>query len=250
VGINIGLSFDKEIKIPLSSIKEGLDTILEHSSFINYNFNVYQSDLTHAYNLPGDYLVHFQCNSSNNEIRIQSSRMISGKLKTCTDKVITETVVSLLAAIFIPELRGLTEQYTRVGFGSAGPISTLKYSSEYQLTFNLLIGNPNDALVSWEIDETIHKYINPFLTKVSNITQFAVSSQIQNYASLTESPPKVSKNGKSYFELNPKSISHYFNSAEWNLGTSQLTLASVVSSNPPIHFVIYVPSKINRFYLF
>jgi hypothetical protein len=118
----------------------------------------------------------------------------------------------------------------------------LKYSPEYQLVFSLLVGNPNDAIVNWEIKDTLQKYMSPLLRQVSNITSFAVTSQIQNYAFLSHNPPSVTKNGNTFYEMYPKVLSHYFNSAEWNLGIVDLISLGCFFL-PPCSFCFIRPSK-------
>ncbi|KAJ3297137.1 hypothetical protein HK104_000793 [Borealophlyctis nickersoniae] len=111
---------------------------------------------------------------------------------------------------------------------------TVKYASQYQLTFSLLNGDPGDVALDWDVRPAVEDFIFPFLNAVSNLSDFAVSSQIQHYASLPIQPEQVQNDGKEYFALRPHALPHFINSAEWNL-------ASVVSSAPPINFILFVP---------
>jgi phosphatidylinositol glycan class S len=104
------------------------------------------------------------------------------------------------------------------------------------VVYSLVVGNPNDAVVTWEIEKAIDHFLNPVLYQFSNITAFTVSSQILNYATLIQKPRKLQND----YVLYPKELAHYLNSAEWNL-------ASVVSSSPAIHFVLYIPEKSVRY---
>ncbi|KAJ3275005.1 GPI transamidase component [Terramyces sp. JEL0728] len=115
-------------------------------------------------------------------------------------------------------------------------IKILKYSPEYQVVFSLLVGNPADGPLNWDIQPVVDDYFVPMISKLSNLTSFSISSQIQYYSTLPLSPPKTNIGGKEVFKLYPKDLTHFINSAEWNL-------ASAVSSNPPIHFIVYVPPK-------
>ena len=51
------------------------------------------------------------------------------------------------------------------------------------MVFSLLVGNPEDAIVSWEAEKLL-KNFQPLLDQFSNHTSFKLSSQVQNYASL------------------------------------------------------------------
>lgn len=113
----------------------------------------------------------------------------------------------------------------------------LKYASEYQLILSLLVANPEDAIVTWDIEGTTHEYIMPLLNRISNISDFTVNFQIENYAALSIEPDrKVYANGSTVYTFNPKALSNFINSAEWNL-------ASVVSSAPPVHLILYTPPE-------
>ncbi len=76
----------------------------------------------------------------------------------------------------------------------------------------------------------------PMLEQVRNLSRFKVSSQIQNYASLPLVPFQTTIDGVITHTLNPKDLTHFINSAEWNL-------ESAVSTSPSIHFILYIPPK-------
>ncbi len=65
---------------------------------------------------------------------------------------------------------------------------------------------------------------------------FTISSQVQNYATLPFSPRKYTYNNATIFAFTPEDLTQFINSAEWNL-------ASTVSTDPPINFILYVPPK-------
>ena len=111
----------------------------------------------------------------------------------------------------------------------------MKYSSEYNVVFSLLVGNPEDAVVSWEAEKLLQNF-QPVLNQFSNHTSFKLSSQVQNYASLPLVPTAAEMDGKPVYKLYPKDLTHFIKSAEWNL-------ASAVSNSPAIHFIMYIPSQ-------
>jgi hypothetical protein len=104
----------------------------------------------------------------------------------------------------------------------------MKYSSNYDLSLNLLVGDPGDAKVTWDIKTAIERILNfyylvrlqPFLSKFKNLYSFSVSSQIQNYANLPIVPNQAEYQSKKIFTLSPKELTTFINSAEWNLGKS------------------------------
>ncbi|CAG8437781.1 7769_t:CDS:10 [Diversispora eburnea] len=120
---------------------------------------------------------------------------------------------------------------------------TMKYSPMYQVTFSLMNGDPSSLLVNWDIDQTVNKYLKPFVDKISVISNLIVESQIQHYARLTFEPQqkKIIENinynndNDKYFYLTPDLLPHFINAAEWKL-------ASAVSSYPTLNFILYVPS--------
>ncbi|CEI98339.1 hypothetical protein RMCBS344292_12448 [Rhizopus microsporus] len=114
---------------------------------------------------------------------------------------------------------------------------TLKYAPEYEITVSLLNNNPENMRMDWEIREALNGYLNPFLQQISELSNFSINSQIQNYAPLSLKPKYKERIGKpSYYYFEPQHLPHFVNSAEWNL-------ASTVTSSPNINFILYIPSQ-------
>ncbi|KAI8926129.1 phosphatidylinositol-glycan biosynthesis class S protein [Entophlyctis helioformis] len=112
---------------------------------------------------------------------------------------------------------------------------TVKYAPEYQIVLSLLVGDPEDAIVTWDIEEAAKAYLSPFLETISNISDVQLTSQILNYAPLPITPEGYQQpDGSNAYFLNPKALTNFINSAEWNL-------ASVVSSAQPINLIVYIP---------
>lgn len=112
----------------------------------------------------------------------------------------------------------------------------VKYSDNYELGLNLMVQDPGDGLITWEISAAIEAYISPFLSSLSNIATFNVTSQIQNYASIAAKPRGALLGDKTMYILSTSELKMFINADEWSL-------ASAVSLDVPIHFVLYVPSK-------
>ncbi|RUO97095.1 hypothetical protein BC936DRAFT_140992 [Jimgerdemannia flammicorona] len=124
---------------------------------------------------------------------------------------------------------------------------TMKYSSRYQMTFSLMNGDPSNLNVDWDIRGAIENLALFFIVGISlpltwplypqhDYAPFHLeSSQIQHYASLAVKPHyREREREPSYHYLDPESLPHFINSAEWNL-------ASAVSSYPSINFILYIP---------
>ncbi|KAI8909394.1 phosphatidylinositol-glycan biosynthesis class S protein-domain-containing protein [Powellomyces hirtus] len=113
---------------------------------------------------------------------------------------------------------------------------TMKYARKYQLTLSLLVANPSDMIVGWDIKDAIDAYIHPFLDALDDISTFSVHSQVQNYATLPITPEAINKDGSDIHIIQPHVLPQFINSAQWNL-------ASVVTMAPPINFILYIPSQ-------
>ncbi|KAJ3321469.1 GPI transamidase component [Boothiomyces sp. JEL0866] len=172
-------------------------------------------------NQPGKYFVEIICGQVNT-VEIKENRHLFLSLQ---DYSIKYNTVAVLSSIFAEKNQAEKEK-----------IKILKYSTEYQVVFSLLVGNPADGPIKWDIQPVIDNYFASMIAKLSNLTTFSVSSQTQYYSTLPLSPPKAIVGGKEVYKLYPKDLTHFINSAEWNL-------ASAVSSSPPIHFIVYVPPR-------
>jgi GPI-anchor transamidase subunit S len=83
----------------------------------------------------------------------------------------------------------------------------------------------------------IHYYNHFLILHLSEYhPRYSLFKQIQNYASLPIAPQQQGTGYDLRHVLAAKDLTQFINSAEWNF-------ASVVSSSPPIHFVVYVPEQ-------
>ena len=170
--------------------------------------------------------------AKNDEVLILADRSIEIRVSKCNELEMISIATQVLNVIFVSEFHALSNRFKSIGNIESEELRVMKYSGEYELVYSLVVANPNDFVVSWEVDEAIQQFVVPLATQFENITSFKISSTIQNYASLTHIPPKDA-NG---FILYPNDLTMYLNSAEWNLG-------SVVSLAPAVNFVIYIPEK-------
>ncbi|KAI9011144.1 phosphatidylinositol-glycan biosynthesis class S protein [Gaertneriomyces semiglobifer] len=115
---------------------------------------------------------------------------------------------------------------------------TMKYAPEYKITVSLLNGNSQKAPATWDVQEAVDSYIQPFLQALSPLSDFAVDSQIQYLATLALTPEKMLVKGKVMNIFRASDLRNFVNSAEWNL-------ASVVEKSPPLNFLVFIPSAEN-----
>lgn len=117
---------------------------------------------------------------------------------------------------------------------------TVKYAPRYRLAFTLLNedATTSQAALSWDIGNALHDNLQPALDRLSLLHNFSVESQVQYHAPLAFSPHSIEWRGAQAHSLTPEDLTVFVNSAEW-------TLASSVSNDPVLHFVLFVPSSIN-----
>lgn len=106
---------------------------------------------------------------------------------------------------------------------------TLPYSSTYNVVFNLFVENGQS--VDWEIDDALAS-ISPLMDALSHYTQFKVSTQIQYYTKL-HNTPVYDESSQSY--IIPKSdLSTFVDYGEWNLITHDV--------HRSINFLLFFPA--------
>jgi len=90
-------------------------------------------------------------------------------------------------------------------------------------------------VIGWDVAKMISRWISPILKQTSELHNFTIESKIQFYAPLAFEP-LVTSNGEDVIHgLTQENLKVFVNSAEW-------TLASSVSNDPVLHFVVFVPS--------
>ncbi|KAI9308809.1 phosphatidylinositol-glycan biosynthesis class S protein [Cunninghamella echinulata] len=211
--------------------KDNLDTILQkHSDAPVGQYFLY----LHSSNI----IVSKSKQESVNAI-IGNSRSSVIQLREIKEDDIKTLILSLVPAIFKPEFTALGDiacPSVNVDKYDANSMRTFKYSSRYQVTISLMNDNPKSLAVDWDIRGAVKSYLYPLLKELSDVSNFTVDSQIQNYAPLSQTPRYMERIGKpDYFYFTPEQLPHFVNSADWNL-------ASSISSYPTINFILYIPS--------
>ncbi|KAI0298712.1 phosphatidylinositol-glycan biosynthesis class S protein-domain-containing protein [Multifurca ochricompacta] len=113
----------------------------------------------------------------------------------------------------------------------------VKYAPRYRLAFTLLNGDATAgrAVIGWDVVKMISRWIAPILEQTSELYNFTIESQIQFYAPLAFEPQVLSNGEEVIHGLTQENLKVFINSAEW-------TLASSVSNDPVLHFVLFIPS--------
>ena len=104
-------------------------------------------------------------------------------------------------------------------------------SKKYDILFSLLIPEPEHVLVRWKIGPAIDSFVTPFIKSLEGFASFDVKSQVLYLAKLN---------------LKTKAEGARHTVTEKDLGLAinpvENQLASHVSSNPRLNFLVYVPA--------
>ncbi|KAL1948973.1 hypothetical protein VTO73DRAFT_10779 [Trametes versicolor] len=142
----------------------------------------------------------------------------------------TEQLADTLSKLIAPYASYSASQTQRV----------MKYSPRYRLAFTLLNeeATSGSAALAWDVQDAIQTHVGPLLKKLSDLHNFTIESQVQYHAPLAFQPRPLQHEGQHVHGLTQEDLTVFVNSAEW-------TLSSSVSSDPVIHFVLFVPSTKN-----
>ncbi|KAJ3162193.1 hypothetical protein HDU88_007116 [Geranomyces variabilis] len=190
----------------------------------------------------GHYAVQTSCGGSSKvKIRVDAGRTVQIKLPDCSnDAFVTSVLTSTIAGLFADEQLSYRSMIKHPSLANTNTdwenMLTMKYARRYQVTFSLLNADPSHVRVGWDIRDAIKEYVTPFLDSLDDISGFSVHSQTQNYATLPITPQVVNKDGRDLHVIYPDMLPQFINSAQWNL-------ASVVTTAPPLNFILYIPSK-------
>ena len=110
---------------------------------------------------------------------------------------------------------------------------SLKYASNYHLTFSLF--TPGPAPSNWAIEYAIQNHVKPWVSALASISSFKISSQVQLYSPFSPSVRLVRNDETNGTLIRRDDLSAFINAAEWPLSPS-------VGPGPTINFVLYVPS--------
>ncbi|KAJ8655887.1 hypothetical protein O0I10_008326 [Lichtheimia ornata] len=180
-------------------------------------------------------------------ITVGNTRTSHVQVADMSQESIAEAVMKLFDSAFVEEYKHLDQMACGTrdndNKNDMSSMRSFKYSPRYQITFSLMNNDPEHLLVDWDIREAVKSYMHPLLKEISMVSNFTVDSQIQNYASLSIPPFERERPGKpSYYYYEQGQLSHFINSADWNL-------ASTISSYPTVNFILYIPSPTQRLWI-
>lgn len=114
---------------------------------------------------------------------------------------------------------------------------TIHPSHAYDIVLTLLCPEPDKLQMSWNVQHLVRTYLRPMISKLGNLAEFNIGSQILYFSGVTVKPKKLNESeSNSGFYLTHKQLSHVINPIESRLG-------SQISPNPTLNFVIYVTEE-------
>ncbi|KAJ3401941.1 hypothetical protein HDU80_005556 [Chytriomyces hyalinus] len=190
----------------------------------------------------GLYQLRIDCGVKNiqgeGSVKLFEDRVVS--LQTPAECADTESIVAQAVAVVGGLFLDERADFARISGSSShnnDDIRKVKFAPEYQLIFNLMNADPVNLLVSWDIQAAIKDYFQNFVDAVEKLYDFKIKSQTKYFTSLPIDPEVINagEDGEMAYCLRPHHLPHFINSAEWSFG------GSVVSTAPPLNFVVYVP---------
>nr|XP_054756461.1 GPI transamidase component PIG-S-like [Lytechinus pictus] len=107
---------------------------------------------------------------------------------------------------------------------------SFRYTPGYELSFTLLIPEPQNILGYWNLEKSQQVYLDPMTRKLEEFAEFTVASQVLYYTGLSVKPKK--KDSSFYFPHS--SLPHIITPVEAKLG-------SHVTNFPNLNFIVYIP---------
>nr|CAD7263540.1 unnamed protein product [Timema shepardi] len=110
-------------------------------------------------------------------------------------------------------------------------------TKEYDILLTFINPDPDKLQVHWDLGNTIKKYLEPFLYKLSMLASYKVKSQWLYFVSLEVQPKLVTENSGvgQHYALAQDLLPHIITPLEKKL-------ASHISHNPSLNFVVYMPT--------
>ena len=104
-------------------------------------------------------------------------------------------------------------------------------SKKYDILFSLLIPEPEHVLVRWKIGPAIDSFVNPFIESLKGLASFDVKSQVLYLTKLN-------------LKTKAEGARHTVTQSDLGLAINPVEnqLASHVSVNPRLNFLVYVPA--------
>lgn len=104
----------------------------------------------------------------------------------------------------------------------------------YHLAFTLVNSDPTSTKASWNAAEVLQEYLDPFIESLSDVIEFSVSTEIQNFSPILSSP--VFDTALRSFVLEENSFSEF-------ASISSLQQKNSFGNSARIKFLVYIPSR-------
>ncbi|KAF8591320.1 hypothetical protein K439DRAFT_1611324 [Ramaria rubella] len=185
--------------------------------------------------------IHSNPSSPDKEDNEQPSLWLDTRSLHVRDKSSSSDLSSLTASL-VNALSGLLVPHATTHRAGNPQRLIARYASNFRLSFSLLNedASAGDAVLGWDLEAAIDNYIYPVLSQLEVLHNFTIESQVQFHAPLAFDPPKsISSVNECHYLLREEDLKIFVNSADW-------TLASSVSNDPVLHFILFVPSASRR----
>lgn len=97
----------------------------------------------------------------------------------------------------------------------------------------------SNFIIDWDIQDAIERYLNYHLAQLSPLHNFTCHTQILYHSPLAFIPTVFNESGKLIHTVEQDDLKAFINDADWKL-------ASPVTMDPVLHFVLWVPSSAHR----
>ncbi|KAA1083213.1 GPI transamidase component [Puccinia graminis f. sp. tritici] len=117
----------------------------------------------------------------------------------------------------------------------------IKYSSQLKLVFSLLNEDCTQSgfIRSWSIKHAIELYLEDLLASFAPLHNLTCQTQILQHSPLAFEPTVVANGDHTTYVVEQEELKAFINDADWNL-------ASSVTMEPVVNFVLWVPSPNHR----
>ncbi|BFY97511.1 hypothetical protein BsWGS_00551 [Bradybaena similaris] len=179
-------------------------------------------------------------------------------LVTDSSNVVTQPVLAANNNLFLPynnaEVDGLSSQIVQLvkdairdsavvksfeaakGLRAQRPdkdiMRSYRFHAGYDIAFTLMVPEPQNLNVDWDIEAGTRDYLQPMLDSLSEYTSISVTSQVLYLVSLGGRPKK----GDNFFYYTEQDLPHIINPLETKLG-------SHASNNPTLNFIVCIPTQ-------
>lgn len=107
---------------------------------------------------------------------------------------------------------------------------------EYEVLISVLNPRPDIQTLNWNIKQASERYLRPFFSEFSGLSNFTLKSQWKYQVELKYGSQQIADNSKMgrHFAMDHDSLPHIITSIERKLGTD-------VANKPCLHLVVYAP---------